>query len=288
MRIHRARTLFVGALAVAAVPLLGVGPAAADHTIDVDVTGSGCVKGEIALGIPIRLEAKRSIVRTRADGGIRATCHFKGLPKRIESADFGTWVRPSVATRLDSGICALQRLGLAYDNFADKVINAPMPPGTDETMRDALREQFATEAQPLKDQATEALKSAVAKGHELDVYNDCFASSLKLLRTTYAPEQFPEVPEEKLPLLAVKHAVAVEGGGLLGEIQPVPAASVQAPAKAAESQDLREDLEALTKQLRAKQASTPAESRSKNPDVKNPSDTSKKSSTDSEEPEDFL
>lgn len=190
----------------------------------------------------------------------------------------------------DSGICALHRLGLAYDNFADKVINAPMPPGTDETMRDALREQFATEAQPLKDGATEALKNAVAKGHELDVYNACFASSLTLLRTTYAPEQFPEVPEEKLPLTGAKHAVAmkVEGVGLLGDIQPVPAASVQAPAKAAESKDLREDLETLTQQLRAKQAQSPAESRSKTPDAQSPTDSSKKSSADSEEPEDFL
>ncbi|MBF5042506.1 tetratricopeptide repeat protein [Aggregicoccus sp. 17bor-14] len=186
----------------------------------------------------------------------------------------------------DSGICALHRLGLAYDNFADKVINAPMPPGTDEAMRDALKEQFTTEAQPLKDQATEALKSAVAKGHELDVYNDCFAKSLQLLRTTYAPEQFPEVPEDKLPLLNVKHAVAVEGGGLLSDIQPVPAATVQAPQKAAESQDLREDLEALTKQLRAKQASTPAAERTQTPDAKTASDKAKKA--DSEEPEDFL
>ncbi|HET9452537.1 MAG TPA: hypothetical protein VFO83_16725, partial [Aggregicoccus sp.] len=187
----------------------------------------------------------------------------------------------------DSGICALQRLGLAYENFADKVINAPMPPGTDEAMREELRAQFANEAQPLKDQAAEAFKSAVAKGHELVVYNDCFKKSLQLLRTTYAPEQFPEVHEDTRPLV-VKHALAVQGGDLLSDIQPVPASAVQAPAKAAESQDLREDLESLTKQLRAKQASTPAESRSKNPDAQAPSDSSKKSSADSEEPEDFL
>jgi hypothetical protein len=112
MRIQQARTVLVVALAVAAAPFLGVGTAAADHTIDVDVTGSGCVKGGMALGIPIKLETDRSIVRTRGDGSVRATCHFKGLPERIDSEDFGTWVRPSVATRLADGICALHGEGL--------------------------------------------------------------------------------------------------------------------------------------------------------------------------------
>ena len=183
----------------------------------------------------------------------------------------------------DPAICALHRIGLAYDNFADRVINAPMPPGLDDESAMAVKEEFATQALPLKAKAAEAFANAVAKSRELDVYNACSSESLKMLRTTYQPAQYPEMPEEKAEMRAA--ATRVLGGDLLASIQPVPVVtSAPTPAQANNNEALQEDLEALNQQLRAQTVSQPGDSAAGRA---GPARTGK-AAADSEEPEDFL
>ncbi|WP_241759212.1 tetratricopeptide repeat protein [Pyxidicoccus parkwayensis] len=183
----------------------------------------------------------------------------------------------------ESAICALNRIGLAYDHFADRVINAPMPRGLDEEAQQALRDEFANQAQPLKDKATEAFAATVSKSRELDVYNDCSAESLKMLRTTYAPDRFPDMPEEKV---ALKGKAQIIGGDLLASIQDVPPPAPKAVAEdqKAKVAELNEDLTDLTQQLRSQ---TETQVDAKPAAAKDGAAPAKQGGTD-EEPEDFL
>jgi TolA-binding protein len=179
-------------------------------------------------------------------------------------------------------ICALYRIGMAYHEFAERVINAPMPPGIDEETEQAIRDEFANQAQPLKAQATEAFASAVVKSQELDFFSDCTRESLKMLRGGYAPEQFPEVQEERVALK--KGADLVLGGDLLASIQDIPAPVVQdEPAVAARTEALQEDVSDLARKLR-EQTATDVRSGPTTQDGTAP----KKTSSKDEEPEDFL
>ncbi|MCP3143673.1 tetratricopeptide repeat protein [Pyxidicoccus xibeiensis] len=183
----------------------------------------------------------------------------------------------------EPAICALHRIGLAYDHFADRVINAPMPRGLDEEAQQALKDEFANQAQPLKDKATEAFAATVAKSRELDVYNDCAAESLKMLRTTYQPDRFPDMPEEKV---ALKGKEQIIGGDLLAAIQdvPPPAPKATGEAQKAKSEALKEDLTDLTAQLRSQ---TETQVDTKPAASKDGTAPAKQAGAD-EEPEDFL
>jgi len=183
----------------------------------------------------------------------------------------------------EPAICALHRIGQAYDHFADRVINAPMPRGLDEEAQQALRDEFSNQAQPLKDKAIEAFAATVSKSRELDVYNDCAAESLKMLRTTYAPERFPDMPEEKV---ALKGREQLIGGDLLASIQdvPPPAPKAAAESQKAKSAALNEDLTDLTQQLRS-QTETQVDTK---PAVSKDGTTPAKQGGADEEPEDFL
>jgi TolA-binding protein len=182
----------------------------------------------------------------------------------------------------EPAICALHRIGMAYHEFSDKVTNAPMPPGIDEETEMAIRAEFDNQAQPLKAKATEAFASAVAKSQELDFFSDCAKESLKMLRSTYAPEQFPEVFEDRAAL--TKGADLAIGGDLLVAIQDVPPPVVQdEPAVAAKREELQEDVTDLARKLR-EQTATDVRSGSPAPQGNTP----KKAAADDEEPEDFL
>ncbi len=194
--------------------------------------------------------------------------------KYIQTVSFGA---PEPA------ICALHRIGLAYHEFAEKVINAPMPPGIDEETEMALRDEFANQAQPLKAKATEAFASAVAKSRELDFSSDCTRESLKMLRGSYAPEQFPEMYEERVAL--TKGATLALGGDVLASIQDVPPPVVEdEPAQQAQSEALQEDLTDLTRKLR-EQTATDLSAR---PAASQQGSGPKQTSSVDEEPEDFL
>jgi tetratricopeptide (TPR) repeat protein len=182
----------------------------------------------------------------------------------------------------EPAICALHRIGLAYHEFADKIANAPMPPGIDEETEMAIRGEFDNQAQPLKAKATEAFATAVTKSQELDFFSDCTRESLKMLRGTYAPEQFPEVQEERVAL--TKGADLAIGGDLLASIQDVPPPPVEdEPAVAAKREELQEDVTDLARKLREQTATdvrsgTPAQGGS----------STKKPASEDQEPEDFL
>ncbi|MCE9668253.1 tetratricopeptide repeat protein [Myxococcus stipitatus] len=185
----------------------------------------------------------------------------------------------------EPSLCALNRIGLAYDHFADRVINAPMPRGLDEESQQALRDEFSNQAQPLKDKATEAFAATVAKSRELDVYNACAAEALKMLRTTYQPDRYPDMPEEKV---ALKGREQLIGGDVLAAIQDVPPPAPKAVAEATKDQKttLQEDLTDLTQQLRS-QTETQVDAKSTAATGPDGSKPAKQGGSD-EEPEDFL
>jgi cellulose synthase operon protein C len=97
-------------------------------------------------------------------------------------------------------ICALEKIGLAYEDMAESISNAPAPKFLPPEAQEALKDQLAQQAEPVKEKAAETFAAAVAKSRELGISNSCSAQSLKVLRTTYRPEQFPPMPEELAPL----------------------------------------------------------------------------------------
>lgn len=182
----------------------------------------------------------------------------------------------------EPAICALNRIGLIYDNFADKIINAPMPPGIDEETEGALREEFGNQAQPLKDSAAEAFGNAVAKSRELSVFNACAAESLKMLRDTYRPEQFPTMVEEKVALSKGRDLAI--GGDVLAAIQDVPPPVVEAAQDdKGKTEEVVEDVSDLAKRLQ-QQTATQVDG----PTAPTKEGTPRKSAVDDQEPEDFL
>jgi tetratricopeptide (TPR) repeat protein len=118
-----------------------------------------------------------------------------------------------------SAICALMRIGMAYDNFVETLVNAPMPRGAPAELKDALREELSNNAQPVKDKAAEAFAAAVQKSRELDVYNECSTKSLQYLRKTYRPEQYPALIEHVVELKGFKSQAL--GADLVASLQPV-------------------------------------------------------------------
>ena len=139
------------------------------------------------------------------------------------------------------------------------------------------------QALPIKETAANTLATAVAKSHELGVYNDCFKESLKLLRTTYRPEQFPTMVEEKAPL--TKGLDLAIGGDMLAAIQDVPPPVVEANAtEQNQKQEAVEDVSDLAKRLQQQ-----TETQINGPAAPTKEGTPKtKAGTDEQEPEDFL
>ncbi|MDX2014966.1 MAG: tetratricopeptide repeat protein [Myxococcaceae bacterium] len=132
----------------------------------------------------------------------------------------------------DPAICALARIGMAYDQFAEALSNPPVPKGIPEDLLFEVKAQFEQQAAPVRDKAAEAFAATVAKSQELDVFNPCSSKALEMLRTKYKPDLFPRMGEETFELKPAENAVAASiGQGLLTTIQTVPVIS---PEKAAE------------------------------------------------------
>ncbi len=142
----------------------------------------------------------------------------------------------------DPAICALSKIGRAYDNFANSLIKAPMPRGAPAELQDALRDELSHQAQPIKDKAAEAFGAAVQKSRELDIFNQCYAESLKFLREVYRPDQYPAMPDQVRELKAFKNRAI--GADILASIQPVPVATkVVAQAKLPKPKEEELDLD---------------------------------------------
>jgi len=139
----------------------------------------------------------------------------------------------------DPAICALNRIGMAYDQFAEAVINFPVPKGMTEDLLVEVRPQFEQTAQEPKNNAAAFFTAVVEKSRELDVFNLCTTAALEMLRTKYKPEQFPQMKEDVLELKLDPSKQMSIGGGVLTSIQPVPTVT---PEKAAELKSRASDL----------------------------------------------
>ena len=147
-------------------------------------------------------------------------------------------------------ICALHKIGLAYDNFAQVLLDAPMPKGAPADLQDAIRDELTAQALPVKDKASEAFTAALQKSQELDLYNDCSRQSLEKLRTSYHPEKYPAILEQVADLKAAKPEV--RGNDLLIGIGTGTASAPTSGAKSSEkamSDRPSSDLKDLDQQL---------------------------------------
>ncbi len=151
----------------------------------------------------------------------------------------------------DPAICALHKIGLAYDQFATQLENPPVPKGIPEELLVEVKMQFVAQVNDLKlkEKATEAFEAAVQKSQELDVFNPCTVAALEQLRTKYKPERYPPMEEEVLELkLDAQKSMSI-GQDILTSIQPIPviskekAAEIQQKAKETTSAvaDVRDD-----------------------------------------------
>ncbi|MFZ5470735.1 MAG: tetratricopeptide repeat protein [Myxococcota bacterium] len=129
----------------------------------------------------------------------------------------------------DPAICALHKIGLAYDHFAHALLNPPVPKGMPEELLFEFKAQLDQQAAPVKDKAAEAFAAAVAKSQELDIFNVCTTKALDMLRDKYRPEQFPPMREDVLELKVDLKEQSI-GGDLLTSIQPIPIVSTERAA----------------------------------------------------------
>jgi tetratricopeptide (TPR) repeat protein len=152
-------------------------------------------------------------------GELKMTVKLKGdAVVEVEKA----YTRTVAYKSADPAVCALHKIGMAYDQLADQLINFPVPKGLPEELQLELKPQFDQQAEPIKQKATEAFALAVQKSQELDVFNPCTSAALEMLRSKYAPDRFPRMREETFELkLPADKQIAI-GGDLLTTVQPVP------------------------------------------------------------------
>ena len=130
----------------------------------------------------------------------------------------------------EPAVCALYRIGLAYQRFAYAFQSAPVPAELrrDRALADEYRAQLAQLAEAPQQKAVEALEYAMTKSRELGVSNACSRSTAELL-ARYKPDRYGPVPE-KAPELAVPAAAARPAGhGLLSARFSPPARDAAAP-----------------------------------------------------------
>ncbi|MBL8949616.1 MAG: tetratricopeptide repeat protein [Myxococcaceae bacterium] len=122
----------------------------------------------------------------------------------------------------DPAICALHKIGLSYEQFADQLANPPVPKGVTEDLLLEIKAQFDEQSRPIKDKAAEAFQAAVQKSQELDVYNPCTTAALDKLRDKFKPETFPQMTEDVLEIKVdnASKNMAI-GNELLTTIQPI-------------------------------------------------------------------
>jgi TolA-binding protein len=133
----------------------------------------------------------------------------------------------------EPAICSLRKIGLAYENMADSVANAPMPRFLPPEAQEELKTQLAQQAQPIREKAADHFAAAVAKSRELSIRSDCATKSLQALRQTYRPAQYQPLMEELADPKA-QRGVAPSEPALLSQVQPaVPGVVLKGTAAAA-------------------------------------------------------
>src|SRR5215813_8313438 len=132
----------------------------------------------------------------------------------------------------EPAICSLRKIGLAYENMADSVANAPMLRSLPAEAQEELKNQLEQQAQPIREKAADHFAAAVTKSRELAVRSDCATKSLQALRTTYRPAQYPPLLEE-VANPRQERGVQPPAPQLLGSVQPaVPGVVLKGTAAA--------------------------------------------------------
>ncbi|MHB8418528.1 MAG: tetratricopeptide repeat protein [Myxococcales bacterium] len=122
----------------------------------------------------------------------------------------------------DFGIAALTRIGFAYLDFAKNLTDSPDPKGLSPDLLDQYRAELENRALPLEDKGIEAIEKGLAKGSELEVYNE-WTLKAEDQENKYRPGAFGEI-----------HALPYQGSEFFAvaglEEQPGPAHPETAPA----------------------------------------------------------
>lgn len=140
--------------------------------------------------------------------------------KRLEE-QYTAVVKLGVA---DPAVCALERIGRLYENFARVLQDAPVPKelrGNPELLEE-YRAQLGEQAEPLEQKAGEGLELAVAKARELGVKNDCADRA-----TATVAARRPELGPGAEPLPALSRLATPPtpvGHGALAAVEPPAAA----------------------------------------------------------------
>jgi tetratricopeptide (TPR) repeat protein len=122
----------------------------------------------------------------------------------------------------DPAICALYKIGMAYDDFYKAMNGIVIPKGAPEDLQAEVHAQFAQESNPLKEKAAEAFVATVAKSQEFSIFNPCTIAALEKLRTEYKPEQYPKMGEDVMEMKLEGFKGQAIGDDLLTSIQLVP------------------------------------------------------------------
>ncbi|MFT3708165.1 MAG: hypothetical protein QM817_10975 [Archangium sp.] len=133
-----------------------------------------------------------------------------------------TYTKTVAFKSADPAICALHKIGMAYDQLAEQLVNFPVPKGLPEEILIELKPQFEQQAEPVKKNAAEAFSAVVQKSQELDVFNPCTVAALEMLRNKYRPEAFPKMREDVMELKDSTGKQPAIGGGVLTSVQPIP------------------------------------------------------------------
>ncbi len=136
------------------------------------------------------------------------------------------------------GIAALTRIGMAYADFAQNLLDSPDPKKLDEDQLAMYRGELENRAFPLEEKAIEALEKGLAKSYELAVYNEWTLLAQDKLNK-YRPGAYGKAKEvpfrgSEVFVTAAAEKVTTDARPLApAPVPAAPAAPAPAPAKGA-------------------------------------------------------
>ena len=112
---------------------------------------------------------------------------------------------------------AFARIGEAYRNFNQGLLEAPMPRGLDQEQQELYRSTLESQALPLEDKAVEACRKSIEVAQKSGVYSDWVLKAQELLRA-YQPDAYgdahkPELVAGELSRPVAPQLPAIGSGG---------------------------------------------------------------------------
>src|SRR5205085_8656659 len=92
---------------------------------------------------------------------------------------------------------AFARIGEAYRNFNQGLLEAPMPRGLDQEQQELYRSTLESQALPLEDKAVEACRKSIEVAQKSGVYSDWVLKAQELLRA-YQPDAYGDAHKPEL------------------------------------------------------------------------------------------